>query len=66
LREFGDYPVLGALSLVVSPTHGRDRRRAVLGFCAGTGMLAVVLMLGFAFDQQLARIVQHFVVLGAA
>jgi hypothetical protein len=66
LREFGDYPVLGALSLVVSPSRGRERRRAVLGFCAGTGMLAVVLVVGFVFDQQLARLVQHFVVLGAA
>ena len=66
LREYGDYPVLGALSLIVSPSRRRDQRREVVGFCTGAGLLAVVLVLGFAFDGQLTQLVQHFFVVGAA
>ncbi|MEO7072627.1 MAG: XrtA system polysaccharide chain length determinant [Rhodanobacter sp.] len=66
LREIGDYPVLGALSLVVSQSRRNVQRREVLGFCAGASLLAVVLVLGFAFDGQLTRLVQHFIVVGPA
>jgi hypothetical protein len=52
--------------LIVSPSRRRDRRREVAGFCTGAGLLAVVLVLGFAFDGQLTQLVQHFFVVGAA
>jgi polysaccharide chain length determinant protein (PEP-CTERM system associated) len=66
LREAGGYPVLGALSLIVSPSRRRDQRREVVGFCTGAGLLVVVLVLGFAFDGQLTQLVQHFFMVGAA
>ena len=66
LRESGDYPVLGALSLIESPSRRQDQRREVVGFCTGAGLLAVVLALGFAFDGQLTQLVQHFFVVGVA
>ncbi len=66
LRGFGDYPVLGALSLIESPSRTREQRRAVLGFCAGAGMLAVVVVLGFVFDESLAHLVQKVTLSGAA
>lgn len=66
LRESSGYPVLGALSLVASPSRRQEQRREVLGFCTGAGLLVVVLMLGFAFDGQLTRLVQHFFLVGAA
>jgi polysaccharide chain length determinant protein (PEP-CTERM system associated) len=65
LREFGDYPVIGALSLIESPTRHQERRREVIGFCTGAGLLAVVLVLGLAFNGPLANLMQHVFVLGA-
>ena len=65
LREFHDYPVIGAFSLIESPTRRADQRRAVIGFCAGVGLLAVVAVLGFAFDGHLANLVQHVFAMGA-
>lgn len=64
LREFGDYPVLGSVSLIVSRTQREDRRREVIGFCTGAGLLAVVLVLGFALSGPLTSLVQHFFVMG--
>lgn len=66
LREFSDYPVLGSLSLVVSRSRQKTQRREVLGYCAGAGLLAVVLALGFVFDGQLTQLVQYFLVGGPA
>ncbi len=66
LREFGDYPVLGALSLIVSRSRRQDERREVIGFCTGAGLLTAVLVLGFAFEGRLTHLVQHFFILGAA
>jgi polysaccharide chain length determinant protein (PEP-CTERM system associated) len=66
LRESGDYPVLGAVSLIVSRSRRQQQRREVAGFFAGAGLLAAVLVLGFAFDGHLTRLVQHFLVMGAA
>ncbi|MDE2154358.1 MAG: chain length-determining protein [Xanthomonadaceae bacterium] len=66
LREFGDYPVLGALSLVMSRSRRQEQRREVVGFCAGAALFTAVLVLGVAFDGQLTRLVQHFFVMGAA
>jgi hypothetical protein len=65
LREFSDYPVIGAFSLIASSARNQARRREVIGFCAGLGLLAVVVMLGFAFDGSLAHVVQHVFVMGA-
>lgn len=65
LREFGDYPVMGALSLIESPTRHQDRRREVIGFCTGAGLLAVVVVLGLAFNGPLASLMQHVFVMGA-
>jgi polysaccharide chain length determinant protein (PEP-CTERM system associated) len=66
LQAFGDHPVLGALSLIVSRSRRREQRRDVLGFCAGAGLLPMALVLAFAFDGHLARLVQHFFVMGVA
>lgn len=65
LREFGDYPVIGALSLIESPTRHQDRRREVIGFCTGAGLLAVVVALSLAFNGPLASVMQHVFVMGA-
>ncbi|MGH8192743.1 MAG: XrtA system polysaccharide chain length determinant [Rhodanobacteraceae bacterium] len=66
LRASGDYPVLGAFSLIVSRTRREDQRREVVGFCAGAGLLAVVLVVGLAFHGPLTNLVQHFFVMGGA
>jgi polysaccharide chain length determinant protein (PEP-CTERM system associated) len=65
LRESGDYPVLGAFSMIVSPSRREQRRREVIGFCTGAGLLAVVLMVGLALHGPLTHLVQHFFVMGA-
>lgn len=65
LREFSDFPVIGTFSLIVSSAHHQRRHREVIGFCAGVGLLAVVVILGFAFDGSLAHMVQHVFVMGA-
>jgi polysaccharide chain length determinant protein (PEP-CTERM system associated) len=65
LRQSSDYPVLGAISMVVSQARQVARRREVIGFCAGGGLLAVVLVLGLAFDGPLTRLVQHIFVMGS-
>ncbi|HEX5352530.1 MAG TPA: XrtA system polysaccharide chain length determinant [Rhodanobacteraceae bacterium] len=65
LREFSDYPVIGTFSLVVSRTHREVQHRELIGFCAGIGLLAAVVVLGFAFDGHLANLVQHVFVMGA-
>jgi polysaccharide chain length determinant protein (PEP-CTERM system associated) len=66
LQDFGDYPVLGSLGLIVTPSGRRERRREAFGFLAGAGMLPMLLLLAFAFDGSLARLVQHFFVMGVA
>ncbi|MDE2225167.1 MAG: chain length-determining protein [Xanthomonadaceae bacterium] len=65
LREFGEYPVIGSLSLIESPTRREEKRREVIGFCAGVGLLAVVLVVGVAFNGPLASLMQHVFVMGA-
>jgi hypothetical protein len=65
LREASDYPVLGAVSLIVSRTRREERRREVIGFCTGAGLLAVVLVVGFVLSGPLTHLVQHFFVMGA-
>ncbi len=65
LREFGDYPVIGTFSLIASPARRERRRREIVGFCTGVGLLAVVLVLGLAFNGHLANLMQHMFVLGA-
>lgn len=64
LREFGDYPVLGTFSLILSGERQRGRRREILGFCTGIGLLAVLVALGFAFNGHITHLVQHFFVIG--
>lgn len=64
LRKTSGYHVLGAISLVVSQTRQMAVRREIIGFCAAGGLLAVVLVLGVAFDAPITRLVQHFLVLG--
>ena len=65
LREFGGYPVIGALSLIESAPRRARKRREVIGFCAGMGLLAVVVVLSLAFNGQLASLMQHVFVTGA-
>lgn len=64
LREHGGFPVLGSISLLPSAVRAAERRREVIGLCAGACMLVVVLALGIALSGPLARLVQHFLVLG--
>lgn len=66
LQAAGDYPVLGSFSLMMSRSLRRERRRDVIGFCAGAGLLPAALMLALVFDGSLARVVQHFFVMGVA
>lgn len=65
LREFGDFPVIGTFSLIATSVRQERRRREIVGFCAGVGLLAVVLVLGLAFNGRFAHLVQHVFVLGA-
>src|SRR5579875_287497 len=65
LRESTDLPVIGSLSLIESRTRREGQRREVIGFCAGVGLLALVVVLGFAFSGHLATLVQHVFVAGA-
>lgn len=65
LRESSGYPVLGAISMVVSRARRTARRREVIGFCTGGGLLAVVLILGVAFEVPLTHLVQHFFVMSS-
>ena len=66
LREFSDYAVIGTFSLIASSTRRELRRREIIGFCTGVGLLAVVLVLGLAFNGHLAHLMQHVFVLGAS
>ena len=66
LQASGDYPVLGAFSLIVSPSRRRERRRDVIGFCTGAGLLPLMLVISFVFASGLTRLVQHFFVMGVA
>lgn len=66
LQEHVGHPVLGTLSLLVSPERRRQRRREVIGFCAGAGMLVVVLAVGVLLSGPLTRLVQYFFVVGGA
>lgn len=66
LQALGDYPVLGAFNLIVSRSRGQKQRREAIGFCAGAGLLPMVLVLALVFDGHLARLVQHFFVMGVA
>ena len=65
LREFGGYPVIGSFSLIESVTRREEKRREVIGFCTGVGLLALVLVLGVAFSGPLANLMQHVFVMGA-
>lgn len=66
LREIAGYPVLGAISLVVSQMQSEQRRREIIRFGTGAGLLALVLVVGLVFSGPLSRLVQHFFVLGGA
>ncbi|MGH8182141.1 MAG: XrtA system polysaccharide chain length determinant [Rhodanobacteraceae bacterium] len=65
LREFGGYPVIGALSLIESAPRRERKRREVIGFCTGVGLLAVAVVLSLAFNGALANLMQHVFVMGA-
>lgn len=66
LRNFSDYPVIGTLHLIESRVRRARKRREIVGFCTGVGFLAVVLVLGFAYSEPLASMVQHVFVTGVA
>lgn len=65
LREFGDLPVIGTFSMIATSARRELRRREIIGFCAGVGLLAVVLVIGLAFNGHLAHLMQHVFVLEA-
>ena len=66
LQASGDYPVLGAFSLIVPTTRRQELRRSMIGFWAGACLLPMMLVLGFAFDGNMTRLVQHFFMMGVA
>ncbi len=66
LRDFSDYPVMGAFHLIESQLRRAGRRRQILEFGAGVGLLAVVMVLGFAFNGPLANVVQQVFVVGVS
>ena len=65
LRDFAEMPVIGAFSLVESDTRKHEKRREIMGFSAGVGLLALVVVIGFVFDGALSNLMQHVFVLGA-
>jgi len=65
LREFGGYPVIGAFSLIESATRRERKRREVIGFCTGVGLLVLVVGVGLVFNGSLANLMQHVFVMGA-
>ncbi len=65
LREFADYPVIGSFSLIESAGRRAGQRRELVRFCTGTGLLAVVVLLGIAFSGPLAGLMQHVFLMGA-
>lgn len=66
LRASGNYPVLGAVSLIASQARRQELRRGMIGFWAGASLLPMMLVLGFAFDGHMTRLVQHFFMVGVA
>jgi hypothetical protein len=52
--------------LIVSRARRQELRRGMIGFWAGACLLPMMLVLGFAFDGHMTRLVQHFFVMGAA
>ncbi|HEU0278035.1 MAG TPA: XrtA system polysaccharide chain length determinant [Rhodanobacteraceae bacterium] len=65
LGEFSDYPVIGAVSMIVSPARRHRQRREATGFIAGVGAMALVMAVGLVFDGHIAHVVQHVFALGA-
>jgi polysaccharide chain length determinant protein (PEP-CTERM system associated) len=65
LRDFSDFPVIGTFSMISTSARRERRRREIVGFCAGVGLLAVVLVIGLAFNGHLANLMQHLFVLEA-
>lgn len=59
LRELGDYPALGALSLVVSTTQRRLMRRNVAGFAFGVLVLFAAAGLGLMLNGTISHAVHH-------
>ncbi|HET7301289.1 MAG TPA: XrtA system polysaccharide chain length determinant, partial [Oleiagrimonas sp.] len=66
LRNFSDVPVIGTFHMIESRARRARKRREIFGFCAGVGLLAVVLGLGFAYNAHLAGMVQHVFRLGVS
>lgn len=66
LQTYGDYPVLGTFSAIMSGAWRQEQRRNVLGFYTGAGLLPMALVLAFVFAGHLTRLVQHFFVMGVA
>ena len=66
LQACGDYPVLGAFSLVVSGSQRQEQRRDLVGFYTGACLLPMALALAFVFAGHLTRMVQHIFVMGVA
>lgn len=59
LREMGDYPVLGSLSLLVSHKQRIRRRREIAGFVLGICLLVFFTGVGLALSGSLTHLVQH-------
>ncbi|HEX7380542.1 MAG TPA: XrtA system polysaccharide chain length determinant [Nevskiaceae bacterium] len=61
LRDFTDYPVLGALTLIPSARHRVGRWREAAGFYAVMALLAAVVVASFAFSGSLSAAMQHVI-----
>lgn len=66
LKEFADYPVLGALSFVASRSHRQLRWRGTAGFVLGVCLLVLVAGIGLALNGHITNLVHHFLVMRAA
>jgi len=66
LRRFADYQVMGAIQLIESRARRIDKRREIIGFCTGVGLLGIALALCFAYNGPLANTIQHIFVAGVS
>lgn len=64
LREFGPYPVIGTFTLIASRSQRESRHREVIGFSAGVCLLALMVLVVFVFDANLANAMHHVFVMG--
>lgn len=66
LKDLGDFPVLGAVSLVMSPGRRQLWTREVAGFVGGVVLLVGMAGLGLILSGAITDVVQHVIVVGGS